>query len=449
MRLSILLSFLAASVLACPAALGQLNGNYPGTCFEFIPPSGSGGTSGWCGAGSADTASFAISVPDAFVLSHVNVQLLCGHQNVGDLTLTLSHCGTSVVLYDRLPASSSNLSGIYGFDDAAASTFAGAVGAQPATVPAGTYSPVNPLSAFNGMSSAGDWTIWICDHHAGDTGLLTQMVLDLHGEQVLGGAISPALAIPDGYQGCVSPVARAITVMTPGLVDTLEVTLGLHHTFVNDLDISIAHDGVVVTLSGAGSIAANVGVQGLYTFANPNGSLTSFDLAAGGAGGGNVPSGIYLPDQPLAAFAGHSQLGVWLITICDGAAIDTGYLDFASISFSSSPYALTLSQPSGTSWLLMKNSGGSPGRSFVNLATLVPGSFPNGWLNGLDIGVSDVVSQLSFGSPFVGALDGCGLHNSIVAGPIPSGIWVQLTSFELDQLGQVVASVPAFQYHTS
>src|SRR5690606_3041346 len=36
----------------------------------------------------------------------------------------------------------------------------------------GTFSPNNPLSAFNGESTLGDWTITISDNAGGDTGTL-------------------------------------------------------------------------------------------------------------------------------------------------------------------------------------------------------------------------------------------------------------------------------------
>src|SRR5690606_3145021 len=34
----------------------------------------------------------------------------------------------------------------------------------------GTFSPNNPLSAFNGESSLGPWTLFVSDNAAGDTG---------------------------------------------------------------------------------------------------------------------------------------------------------------------------------------------------------------------------------------------------------------------------------------
>ena len=60
-----------------------------------------------------------MSIPYSFVLTNVRAHVWLTHTYVGDLTLKLRHCGTSVVLYDRSPGSSSDLSGWYAFDDQA------------------------------------------------------------------------------------------------------------------------------------------------------------------------------------------------------------------------------------------------------------------------------------------------------------------------------------------
>src|SRR5262245_20202534 len=164
--------FLLASVLACALAPAQFSASLSGTANLPIPPSGTGGSSGGCATGSSNNTEFTLSVAGAFVVTHVHLILNLNHTYVGDLTLKLRHCGTTVVLYDRSPSSGSDLNGTYEFDDQANLAFASYV-ATPGTVPPNTYQPVTSLGAFVGMSSAGDWTISICDQASGDTGQLT------------------------------------------------------------------------------------------------------------------------------------------------------------------------------------------------------------------------------------------------------------------------------------
>jgi subtilisin-like proprotein convertase family protein len=448
MKASTRLPLLLASVLACSLAAAQFSGTYSANTNLPIPPSGSGGPGG-CFTGSSNTTEFTLSVPDAFVLSHVRLELDLTHSYVGDLTLTLKHCGTSVVLYDRNPGSSSDLNGTYAFDDQAILYFANYV-TTPSLVPPNTYLPVNPLTPFFGMSTGGDWTISICDHVSGDTGHLSGMSLTLSGAQTFGGTVSPPLAIPDANGvGCSAPVARAINVPTSGVVDQISVTLGLAHPYVQDLHVTVSHDGVMETLIASGSVNGNVGVQGLYTFTDDTGIVPSFVAAANAVSPGlNVPQGLYRPATPLSAFAGHSKQGVWLVTICDTQLADVGTLSFASITLSESAWDLTLTQPIGPGSLVFENKGGLPGHTFLNLATVVPGSFPNGWLNGLDISFNDIVVEVGVGAPVVGTLGSCGGAITWIGGPIPSNLPIQFVSFELDSSGTPVASKRAFQYVT-
>jgi subtilisin-like proprotein convertase family protein len=448
MTFSRLMACLAAGVLATSLAVAQLSGSYYASANAPIPSVGTGGSAGGCGSSSPNVTELTVNVPATFVVSRVRVELTLTHTYVGDLTLTLKHCGTSVELYDRTPASSSNLSGTYAFDDQATALFANFVTTSP-VVPPGDYLPVNPLSPFHGKSSAGAWTISICDQAGGDVGVLSSMLLQLFGDQSYGGPISPPESIPDGNGDCLAPVVRAINVPTGGIVDKVSVTLGLNHPDINQLTISLAHDGVVVTLTQAGWMISNVGVQGLYTFFDFPGIMTPFSSMVNlTPPGSNVPNGGYAPWTPLSAFAGHSKSGVWLLTICDSWLSDVGTISHAQIRLSESAWDLTVSQPAGPSSLVFTNEGGSPGNTYLNLATVVPGSFPNGWLNGLDISMTDIMIEISLGPPIIGTLESCGTAFNILNGPFPPGLAIQFVSFELDSSGTPVASEHAFQYVT-
>jgi hypothetical protein len=100
------------------------------------------------------------------------------HGFVGDLTFSLSHNGTTVLVTDpwgdRLTptGSAGDLAGDYVLKDSAAPTFfAASQGSGPLSP--GTYGTTgNPLAAFDGMDRAGEWTLAIADNTLKDEGVL-------------------------------------------------------------------------------------------------------------------------------------------------------------------------------------------------------------------------------------------------------------------------------------
>lgn len=130
------------------------------------------------------------SVGSNFTITDVNIGVLAAHTYRGDLIMDLQAPGGTTV---RL----TNGSGSIGadnfnvlFDDSAASNITTHTGADTAT--AGTLVPPyeetfrseNALSAFNGLSSAGTWTLSICDQFGGDSGTFYQADLFLTGPSV-------------------------------------------------------------------------------------------------------------------------------------------------------------------------------------------------------------------------------------------------------------------------
>jgi subtilisin-like proprotein convertase family protein len=98
------------------------------------------------------------------------------HTYVGDLKITLSHGATTVVLMNRPGA------GTYGapgdnfvdliLDDEASSPIEDIPAANPPGGYTGSYTPDELLSAFDGQSLSGTWTLNVSDSFAGDTGTL-------------------------------------------------------------------------------------------------------------------------------------------------------------------------------------------------------------------------------------------------------------------------------------
>lgn len=113
-----------------------------------------------------------MTVPDNFTIGDLNLAINASHTFVGDLFITLSHDGTSVVVWDNLCGGNNDLN--VTFDDGAPAVVCG----QPT---AGTFSPSNPLAPFNGQNSGGTWTLTIDDQAGLDTGFLNSWSLIIDG----------------------------------------------------------------------------------------------------------------------------------------------------------------------------------------------------------------------------------------------------------------------------
>ena len=64
-----------------------------------------------------------------------------------------------------------------------------------------------------------------------------------------------------------------------------------------------------------------------------------------------------------------------------------------------------MSAPFGPGSIRVTNSHGTPNAPYWTAFTLSQGAYPNGWLFGVDITLSELLSQVSFGVPFAGTLD--------------------------------------------
>jgi len=145
-----------------------------------------------------------ITVPDAFVVGDGHISLDIAHGFVGDLTIVLSHAGTSVVMIQHVGVgvlgSDATLAGEYTFSDTAAATM-WPFAPTPASghpVPTGAYlcsdaaaNVVGLRQAFAGASSAGEWTVRIIDSSPGYTGTLRSWSLRL--DRAAGGTCASLL----------------------------------------------------------------------------------------------------------------------------------------------------------------------------------------------------------------------------------------------------------------
>lgn len=121
------------------------------------------------------TLTSAITVPDNFVVTDVNV-ILNGltHSYWSDLVITLTHGSTTSTLVSY-EGGSSNASGTYTFDDSASKS------ASQVGTGGGSFKPETSLASFNGSSSAGAWILKVKDDAFWDTGKLNSWSVQLTG----------------------------------------------------------------------------------------------------------------------------------------------------------------------------------------------------------------------------------------------------------------------------
>ncbi len=120
------------------------------------------------------TTTVAIDVADSFTISDLNVVLSIDHTYVSDLRIRLiAPDGTGVTLISRRGNSSDNVR-VTLDDEATASVSA-------ATRLSGTFRPERLLSAFDGKTAAGRWTLEIVDVAPVDNGTFNSVQLQFTG----------------------------------------------------------------------------------------------------------------------------------------------------------------------------------------------------------------------------------------------------------------------------
>lgn len=115
-----------------------------------------------------------------YPIPDINVRVNLTHTWVGDLWIdVISPAGTRVNLFNRRGGSGDNLVNTI-FDDEAATAIS--AGSAPFT---GSFRPEQLLSAIDGQSANGTWTLEIRDNAGGDTGTLTEwaVIFSTPGEQ--------------------------------------------------------------------------------------------------------------------------------------------------------------------------------------------------------------------------------------------------------------------------
>jgi subtilisin-like proprotein convertase family protein len=252
-------------------------------------------------------------------------------------------------------------------------------------VPAGSYTPFNPLSAFDGMDAQGNWTIRVSDNGAADTGNLTSWSLTFSGgvdndcnnnnvpdecdvagdtsndcqpdgipDECQGGSTQQATGseavvtvIPDNNAAGIN---RIINIGSAFTIADVNVSLAATHTWYGDLCITLTHPSgspTVKLIQRAGAVDVTPPILDCHNgspfgCSGNNPSMTLDDElgtqpAETVCGSPNVPAGTYTPFQSLNAFDGLSSAGNWTLNVSDNGSGDTGSLTSWSITITSPP----------------------------------------------------------------------------------------------------------------
>ena len=127
-------------------------------------------------------------------ITDINVGLDIAHTWVGDMSITItSPDDTTVTIYDRpgVPASTFGCSGndvFAALDDEAGSPVEDECADATPTI-SGGFIPNNALSAFDGLSANGVWTVEVTDNAGGDNGFLNDWSLEIEPAGCVGGGL--------------------------------------------------------------------------------------------------------------------------------------------------------------------------------------------------------------------------------------------------------------------
>ena len=313
-----ILCALVASALSALAP-AQWTHSFGASPAAAIPPSGTGGAANAC-LNPVNKTVVAMSCSDAVKVKKVKVSLNLHHTYAHDLRITISHGGVGVVLFDQYPGTAGfDFSGSYQFSDDALFAIGAAIIPNQPALQWGLYQPQSPLSAFDGLSGAGPWTIEICDLATGDTGTLTDCGVIFESGMNLDQTFQTQ-SIPDGGAGvCLSPVTKVVNVPpNSGPVANLIVGIDSVHQRAADIGVTVSHGPISVTLCSHSIQLATPQLGGQYSFDDTAGVTWAAGMTYGGW---LLPGGAYRPENPLSAFDGIDSSGLWFVSVCAASPV--------------------------------------------------------------------------------------------------------------------------------
>lgn len=333
------------------------------------------------------SASSTLSIPASETISDVNVTIDMPHEWVGDLTFTLSHNSTSVVIIDRpgVPSSSwgcsrDNISAT--LDDEASANIEAQCASSTPTIN-GTFTPNNALSAFDGLNSAGTWTLSMTDAYtSADAGTLNNWSLEICSDAPVPTAtpitqptatstplptatntpvstatplptatntplpttpptsvptatpITPSCSTfssgdtPKSLPNGTSSISSSLNVSGVSTITDVNLNVDMPHEWVGDLTFTLAHNGTNVVVIDRPGVPAST-----WGCANNNILATLDDEASQSvetecSGSAPTVNGTFQPNNLLSAYDGMDANGTWTLTVADAyTGADTGTLN--------------------------------------------------------------------------------------------------------------------------
>ncbi|MCB0860263.1 MAG: hypothetical protein KDB54_06370 [Solirubrobacterales bacterium] len=335
-------------LIAAPASAYVL-GPYPGNPIT-IPNSGSGSPypstlSLGSVIGKLDSMTAQVNVSHEFAgdidlllvsPQGVGVMLMsdtCGSQTISSMSFTFSDSAASM-----LPETATCTSGTYKPTDYVSST----QDTFPSPAPS-SYSPT--LSAYKGIDPTGNWSLFVVDDAAGDTGAINSWSLTFD--------VSPAeIKVPEfGTSGKAEPYPSTRTVNTPPgrVISDLKLNIqGFGHSSPGDVDMLLADDKGNAAVVMSDSCGSDPFYGRNWTFGDP------FVDALGESGpcpDGNYQTTDYLtaPDDqwpapaPAPQFGNFSDVfgglegGVWSLYVVDDSEGNYGYINGWNLELETRP----------------------------------------------------------------------------------------------------------------
>jgi hypothetical protein len=235
----------------------------------------------------------------------------------------------------------------------------------------------------------------------------------------------------------INEVRVAIPPLTKGISFAWEFLTSEDLAPYNDgIDISVvdASGNPVASLVYADSLGSLLG-------AASTGGLVSGAYCGTLGGYHAIPSGpqtesTYVPVLPYPAYL---SIVCWNGT--DNALSSAVHVD--AIQFwGTGKFQLDITAPFGPGSIRLQNSQGTPSAGYITAVTLAQGSFPNGWLFGLDIALNDLFGQIGTGVPFTGTLDLAGASTWTLPNQVPPGLPIYAVSIDVGSA--ITASAPVF-----
>jgi Lectin C-type domain len=190
-----------------------------------------------------------------------------------------------------------------------------------------------------------------------------------------------------------------------------------------------SNDGMDISVvDGAGALIANV------TYADSSSPLVGSGVSpnvCGFVGGTQIaPAGPGFAARALPPLPHPAYLSI----VCwkgSSTSLSSSRVSVDAIQFwGSGQFQLDITAPAGPGSIRLENTGGVPGNTYLTVVTLDQGSFPFGWLFGLDIPPALLIQEVMTGVPFSGILDGAGSSTFTLTSGVPPGLPVYAVSLQ-------------------